>query len=420
MRVKPHRTAATLLLAATALCASPYGASAQQRGEPSPNVTVQERPRPDFDPIGIRAGSFFLFPSIGLAGVYDDNVFAEKDEESDFATVVTPLLRLRSNFSRHSLNLDVGAETAFYAKEDDNNYQDVFARGGGQLEITRDNLLNASFDLSRLHEDRDSPDDSGQDEITKYYSQKAGLSYRRNFNRLFAIVGSELLRFDYQDTDDENNDDRDRNQLLGRARLGYEIGPRLAAFVQGTADARRYDETPDDGGFDRDSEGYGARVGATVDITSILFGEVSAGYTYRNYDDEELDSVDGLGLGGSITWNVTPLTSIIFEALGEIQETTVAAGADRAAGNFQKTAGVDLTHELLRNVLLNANAAYIRDDFEGIDRTDDSVLLGGGVSYLLNRNLSLDATYSFRNRFSDESDEEYTRNIIMLGLTAKL
>lgn len=421
MRVKPHRIAAALLLATTALCASPDGASAQQRGEPNPNVTVQDRARPDFDPIGIRAGSFFLFPSIGLAGLYDDNIFAEDDdEEGDFAAIVTPLLRLRSNFSRHSLNLDVGAETAFYAEEDDNDYQDVFARGGGQLEITRDNLLDASFDLSRLHEDRDSPDDTGQDEITDYYRQQAGLSYRRNFNRLFAIVGSEIVRLDFQDTDDENNDDRDRNQLVGRARLGYELGPRLAAFVQGTADARRYDETPDDGGFDRDSEGYGARVGATVDITSILFGELSAGYTYRTYDDEELDSVDGFSFGGAITWNVTPLTSVIFEGLGEIQETTVAAGGDTAAGNFQTSLGVDVTHELLRNVLLNANAGYIRDDFEGIDRTDDSVLVGGGVSYLLNRNLSLDATYSFRNRFSDDSDEEYTRNIILLGLTAKL
>lgn len=418
---------AAVLLVTTALCATGAGAAWAQQGrdgEPDPNITVQQRARPEFDPLGIRAGSFFFYPSIGLEGLYDSNIFAtDDDEEDDFASILTPRLQVRSNFSRHSLSLDAGAETAFYLDENDNNYQDVFLRSAGRLEITRDNLLDGNFTVSRVHEDRDSPDDTGVDEITTYQNHALGLSYRRNFARLFGVVGGELRRFDFDDADDTNNDDRDRNQYLTRLRVGYEVSPRLAGFVEGTLDARRYDQTPDDLGIDRDSEGYSLRAGAEVDITSIIFGEVSAGYSGRTYEDDELDSVGGFSFSGAITWNVTPLTSIVFEGLGEIQETSVGAGdgtGDEATANFQKSLSVDVTHELLRNVLLNANAAYIRDDFEGIDRSDDSVLVGGGVSYLLNRNLSLDATYSFRNRFSDESDEEYTRNVLRVGVTAKL
>ncbi len=419
MRETRNRTV-ILMLVTTALCA-PGVASAQQDGEPERNVTVQDRPRPEYDPIGIRAGSFFFYPSVGLQGLYDSNVLAvDDDEEDDFAAILTPRLQVKSNFSRHSLALDVGAETASYLDENDNDYQDVYARGAGQLEITRDNLLNGNVTVSRLHEDRDSPDDTGTDEITTYQNHLLGLNYRRNFARLFAVVGGELRRFDFDDTDDVNNDDRDRNQYLARARVGYEVSPRLDGFVEGTVDARRYDETPDDTGRDRDSEGYSLRAGADVDITGIVFGELSAGYSQRKYDDEALDTVDGLSFGGAVTWNVTQLTSIVFEGLGEIQETTVTAGGDEATANFQKSISVDVTHELLRNVLLNANAAYIRDDFEGVDRTDNSLLLGGGVSYLLNRNLSLDTTYSFRTRDSDDSEDEYTRNIVRLGLTAKL
>ena len=419
MRETRNRTA-ILMLVTTALCA-PGVASAQQEGEPERNVKVQDRPRPDYDPIGIRAGSFFFYPSVGLQGLYDSNVLAvDDDEEDDFAAILTPRLQVKSNFSRHSLALDVGAETASYLDENDNDYQDVYARGAGQLEITRDNLLNGNFTVSRLHEDRDSPDDTGADEITIYQNHLLGLNYRRNFARLFALVGGELRRFDFGDTDEVNNDDRDRNQYLARARVGYEVTPRLNGFVEGTVDARRYDETPDDTGRDRDSEGYSLRAGADIDLTGIVFGELSAGYNRRKYDDDALDTVDGLSFGGAVTWNVTQLTSVVFEGLGEIQETTIVAGGDEATANFQKTISVDVTHELLRNVLLNANAAYIRDDFEGVDRTDYSLLLGGGVSYLLNRNLSLDATYSFRTRDSDSDEAEYTRNIIRLGLTAKL
>jgi hypothetical protein len=417
MRENRHPIAALLLVTA-ALCV-PAAASAQQ-DEPDRNVTVQDRPRPDYDPLGIRAGSFFFYPSVGLQGLYDSNIFATDDEEDDFASILTPRIQVKSNFSRHSLAFDVGGESAFYLDENDNNYNDVYARGAGQLEITRNNLLNGNIAVSRLHEDRDSPDESGADEITEYQNHLLGLSYRRNFARVFGILGGELRRFDFEDTDDINNDDRDRSQYLARARVGYEVSPRLDGFVEGTVDARRYDETPDDIGRDRDSEGYSLRAGADIDISGIVFGELSAGYSRRKYEDDELDTVNGLSFGGAMTWNVTQLTSVVFEALGELQETTVNFEGEEATANFQKSFSVDVTHELLRNVLLNANAAYIRDDFEGTDRADDSLLLGTGVSYLLNRNLSLDATYSFRTRDSDSDEAEYTRNIIRLGLTAKL
>lgn len=405
----------------TALCA-PGMALAQQQGQPDPNVTVQDRPRPDYDPLGIRAGSFFIFPSLTVQGGYDDNVYATNDdEEDDLFAVVAPEVLVQSNWSRHSLNVRVGAESGLYREEDNNNYFDFFTNANGRLDITRDNILSGGVELSRLHEGRADPDSAGAEEdVTEYWRGSTRLDYRRNFNRVFAIIGGDFQRLDFEDTGDQNEDDRDRNQYRARARVGYEISPRFAGFVEGTYDVRRYDETPDDEGFDRDSQGASARGGVEIDITSILFGEVAVGYTRREYDDGDLDTVDGVGFGGTLTWNVTPLTSIIFEAIGEVQETTVDFEGETASANFQKRAGVDVTHELLRNVLLNANAAYTRDDFEGTERSDDSIDLGAGVTYLLNRNLSLNATYTFTTRSSDDDDEEFDRNVVLVGITARL
>ena len=36
--------------------------------EPERNVTVTNRPRPDFDPRGIRAGAFLIFPDVNVVG----------------------------------------------------------------------------------------------------------------------------------------------------------------------------------------------------------------------------------------------------------------------------------------------------------------------------------------------------------------
>lgn len=426
MTLELHRMAAWLAVT-TALCVP--GVAAAQQDEPDPNVAVQDRPRPDYDPLGIRAGSFFIYPSLTVQGAYDDNIFAtDGDEEDDFIAVISPQIEAQSDWNRHALSVGVGAEGGLYQDTSDNNYFDFTANADGRLDITRADTLRLGVELSRLHQDRESPDDrqgddadaANDEEITKYWLGQSRLDYRHNFNRLFTVVGGDVSRFDFEDADDINNDDRDRNQYRGRVRVGYQVSPRLAGFVEGVYDVRRYDQTPDDEGLDRDSEGFAVRAGTEIDFTGILFGEVAVGYTHRMYDDDELDSVDGISALGTLTWNVTQLTSIVFTGQADVEETTVTAEDDRATADFQKTIAIDVTHELLRNVLLNGNAAYIRDDFEGTDRTDNTVTAGAGVSYLLNRNLSLDASYSFSTRDSDEDDEEYTRNIFRVGVTARL
>lgn len=404
----------------TALC-TPSIVAAQSGQEPNPNVTVQERARPDYDPLGIHAGSFFIYPSLTVEGAYDSNVFAtEDDEEDDVFATVSPRIAAQSDFNRHALNFSVGAEGAAYEEFDDNNYLDFFGDASGRLDITRNDILSGALGLSRLHEGRESPDSVGAGEdVTEYWQQVARLGYRRNFNRVFALLGGDITRFDFQDSGDINQDDRDRNQYRSRLRLGYSISERLAGFVEGIYDIRRYDQTPNDAGVDRDSEGYAVRAGTEIDITGILFGELAAGYTHRSYNDNELDSFSGVGGSGKLTWNVTPLTSVIFEARGEIEETTVVVDGDPASGSFEKAVSIDVTHELLRNVLLNGNLAFLRDDFEGTDRTDNTFQAGAGVTYLINRNLSLDATYRFSTRDSDTA-ADYTRNIVRLGVTARL
>lgn len=386
----------------------------------NPNVTVQDRERPDYDPLGIRAGSFLVFPELGIEGGYDTNVYASNDDEQDdFFATVRPAVEARSDWSRHALNVGFGAEAAQYAQEDDNNYEDFYFDTTGRLDITRADSLSGALEFDRLHEDRESPEDEGEGtEITSFYQPVARLTYRHNFARFYTQVGADLTRFDYEDSGDVNEDDRDRNQYRGLLRVGYEISPRIETFVLGTYDIRRYDETPNDQGINRDSEGYTGRAGLGVDFTGILFGEASVGYTQRDYEDD--DSVGGLSGSAGLTWNVTQLTSILLNAESEIRETTVTFEDDEATARLDSRIGLDVTHELLRNVLLNANTSYTRSDFEGTSRVDDTYEVGGGVTYLLNRNLSLEATYRYSNRQSDESDSEFARNIVLLGVTARL
>jgi hypothetical protein len=46
--------------------------------------------------------------------------------------------------------------------------------------------------------------------------------------------------------------------------------------------------------------------------------------------------------------------------------------------------------------------------------------VGPDITYLLNRYLSVGAGYTFTTRDSDDSDREFTRNLIAVRLTAQL
>ena len=40
------------------------------------NVTVRQRPHPEYQPAGIQTGGFILYPSVTASSAYDDNIFA--------------------------------------------------------------------------------------------------------------------------------------------------------------------------------------------------------------------------------------------------------------------------------------------------------------------------------------------------------
>lgn len=399
-----------------ATLASPMALAQQAAPEPERNVTIEERRRPQFDPLGIRAGGFLIYPSIQVGTEYNSNVFASRnDEEDDLGLLIRPRITANSQWSRHALNMSLFGDVGLYKEFDENDYQDFGASLNGRLDITRNDILFGNVSLQRRHETRESPEAIQTGDLVTYFDGLAQIGYRRDFNLVFFVVSGAFNRLDYQE-EDRNEDRRDLIDLNGDLRVGYKVSPRFNLFVQGDYTIVRYDKTPDNSGLDRDSKGFGFSVGTEIDITGILFGEVQVGYVQREYDDDDLDSVSGPGGQAKLTWNVTGLTSVIFEAGGGIVETT----QNGASANLQSNVALEVQHELLRNLLLNGRLSYTRDDFDGIDRTDNTYRARAGVRYLLNRNLSVEGGYEYSTRDSDVGGAEYDRHLVRLGLTARL
>lgn len=407
-----------LLCTAATVAAVPAAAQEDQRGVP-----VQERARPDYDPINIRVGSFLLAPEVSLIQEYNDNIFAEDtDTDSDLITVVAPSIELNSDWSRHALSFEAGAELGRYWDNTDENYFDYGIGVDGRLDVLRETFITGGLRYQQLHEDRGDPNATvAALEPVQYDLLTASVAGFRGLGRASARVSGNFRSYDYdtvplQGGGTSNDDLRDRNEYEVGARVSYELVPDVVPFLQAAYNWRRYDRA---GAIGRDSTGYRAEVGTTLNFGGVTTGEVFVGYLRQDYDSPQLETMDGLSFGGSVLWNPTPLTSVQVALARAVEETSTAT----ASGFLSTVGSVRVDHELLRNVLLDSRVSYGQDDYQGIDREADTLEIGAGVRYLVNRNLSAGFGYTYKDR--DVSGAigmtgDYTQNVFLLSVTGRL
>ncbi len=419
---EPFETAATQTAAGDVQVAQGVTTYEQRRREPDRprrGETVQSRARPQYDPLGVRMGSFVLFPNLAVQEQYESNIYAtSNDEDDDFITRVLPNLRLQSDWNNHELVVETGGDIGFYADHSDEDFQDYYVASRGRIDVRRSTQLTLGGAFRHLHESRESPDSPGPntaDEPTQFNTYSAETNLRHDFGRINASVGGSFTRFSFEDPNavgggEVNEHDRDRDVYVGTARVGYVIQPAYEAFVRATYNKRVYDGTEAGTGIDRDSQGVSGVVGLDVDFGGIVFGDFFLGYGYQDYEDSSLDSFGGLAGGADMTWNVTGLTTITGILSGEIAETTETG----ASGRLVTTGQIGIDHELRRNIILGGNVRVTRDDFEGISRTDWIYGAGADATYLINRYLRAGLGYEFVKRDSDVSSEDFTNHTILV------
>jgi hypothetical protein len=124
-----------------------------------------------------------------------------------------------------------------------------------------------------------------------------------------------------------------------------------------------------------------------------------------------------------VVWNFSTLDTAKFGATRTVNNANAAVvGTATSPGYLASVETISLDHELLRNVLLNANASYEEDDWKNISRNDHVYGLGAGAKYLMNRNLYLGATWNFYKRNSSGTAQgvSFYQNIFLLRLSTQL
>lgn len=405
------------LLAGTVVALTLSSQAALAQDEDATNndvVSISQKPRPLYDPLGIRAGSFVIKPSIKAEEVFRSNIFhTQNNEIDDIISVVTPAVNISSDWNNHFVSLDASADIARYADNTDENYEDILIDAYGRYDVLRDTYLDLGIKYEEKHEERGSPDDTAGAKPTTYDVLTGTAGFSRKLRKISLEVTGEVKEYDFANTNGTDNSGRDRTQSKVTTKIGYEIIPNYEAFIRASYDVRKYDNTT---ALDRDSDGYDVVVGTEIDITGKVKGSVYAGYMDRSIDATTLKDVNDVKFGGDILWNPTGLTSVFAGIDRTIEETSIATSSAYVA----TTSSVSVEHELHDNIILNANVSFSKNEYEGgtgTQREDDILSAGVGVKYLLNRNVHLSAGYNYETRDSNIVNAGYDDNKVMLRLT---
>lgn len=360
--------------------------------------------------LGIRAGGFILAPSISVTEEFDSNVFlSETNEESTFRTIVAPRLEIRSDWNRHAVRLEAGAEYGFFTHDSDDQYLDYDVTLFGEVDITRAARINTSLGYSRLHDARGSIDAPGNiAEPIGYDALRFDIQGDVAFNVLQISPFLAVQMLDFDDAPligggTNNQDDRDRVDLTAGVEVSYVVRRGYEAFVRGSYLSADYDAAQDDTGVNRDSDGWRVLGGMKLNLTRLLEGSVGVGYTQRNYDSAALSDISGLSAEAQLVWTPNRRLELTFTANRDIDESTLAGSSGRTTtGALFAT-----SYELLRNLSINSELSFAQLDFEGISRVDNIFGAGLGLNWSVNRNFSIQPRYEFGLRDSNAAGRDY-------------
>jgi hypothetical protein len=376
-----------------------------------------------YEPVGVRIGTFTLFPEVEFAGAYFDNLLrTSTDRRRDIALETRPAARLTSNWAVHALELGARGFASFHddlPSEDDRAWT-IDARG--RLDVTRRTNIEASLSRDVAQESRGTINTrSGTSGRTDVTSDRANLALNHRFNRLSVQLRGAISDRDYSSATDDNgqfvsNDDRDATQKEAAVRATWSFKPEFGVFGEAGIDERGFRAASLSDGVKRDSSGERYRVGISFGNTGqIIRGEAAIGHLRQTFDDWRLPEITGVIVDANVAWRVTGLTSLLFTGRTDIGESTVAG----SGGALTRQGGVEVRHAFRRNLVGSAGLTLARADYAGIDLIEDSVTALAGLEYFISRDVTVFGRYAHVDFSTNQAAGNYTADEVRIGVRVR-
>lgn len=413
----------TLVAVVAAMSLMPFAAHAQDSNfARDRNTSVASRIPAGYEPLGLRVGSFNVAPTLSLGLEKNDNIYYQSiDKTGDLISQIAPTVTIASDWGRHEITASLAADYANYEKHTTQNTLSWNAGLAGRLDIHGANYAFGGLGYSQNYEPVYASATSGQLEPVKpvkYDATQANLGFVVEGNRLKFTGSTGYADYNYFDTTTltgkpVSEQSRDYSSWVWTGRGDYAVSPDTSIYAILNANTRRYRLDTVKG---QDSDGYDFGVGADFDLTNLVTGSFQVGYLDQKYKNPQYKAIKAPAFKATISYFPTEMTTVHFTANRTVNETPQVNASGFLSSDF--SAGVD--HELLRNLVLSADYEYITDKYHGlaIDRHDSRSALNFGARYLISRNLSVNAgyTYSELKSHGKQAIPSFTDNAFRVSL----
>jgi hypothetical protein len=376
---------------------------------------VADRDRKYVLPDGILAGNYLIFPSLGAAVVYDDNIFkSNADKRSDVRSEITPSLHFTSQLPRHVLDLSLDGKIVSYLDNPDQDYADIRARLDGALHFDHAHTLAAGILSAIEHEEvRDIAAPADAAEPTTIFHNRATTGITRDVGRLYGTLSTSFESWDYEDvkgTDGTTIDQDVRDLDLWSATL--KAGSRFSPGFEAIGKVRGLRALNDGiGAQNRDSTGYEVAAGVAFETSPLLRWRLLGGYGLRDFDEPGQKSVDSLLLEGEVQWLPTQRVTVYGTVSRAIVDTLSADAGGRVETAFHGRLDYDLWH----SAVLRFDVEVSEADFTGADRRDRTYGARIGLDYYYTKNWLFSLGYEHQFRDSTDDAFDMSRNRFTVG-----
>jgi len=172
---------------------------------------------------------------------------------------------------------------------------------------------------------------------------------------------------------------------------------------------------------DRDSGDhtiYNPSAGFDWDVTKDSGISLGLGILHSEWDNDNDDSTDPfLEMDAYKTFNFSPRGSLTITGSSGYNEGS--EDADSLGYNIYYQAGLQLNYQLLKRLSSNVFGSYERNDYkEEEDRTDNTIYLGGGLSWSPLKWLRLNLSYSYEDFDTDANERgDYKENKVTFSVS---
>lgn len=368
--------------------------------EMDPRTAIEDRARPEYASPPITVGAFEVVPRIEVGTEYVDNLYASDQFDVDDVILTTRAsvsVADRRKDRELRLNLSAGYQTFLDNKASDRVQLNARLRGRLGLGSATRPFFGAMFrqnDTSAIGLDPGS--DPAQPIRSSIYGVNLGIAQDIGDFTLETEGRVNDYQYDGQfifEGQPINSNLRDYTYYEGRARASYSSRPDQRFYIEGRYgkfDSANVGLTVPPNLtnlflFDRSGTNLNLVGGIQFQITEVLSLDANVGYNELRFDDPRQPTLSGVSFSAIAYYSPSRLTRFQLRAARSVDDTL-----NPLFSTFLRT-GVSAVgeHELLRNLILRAEAEYARFSAGDLNIDGEEYRTALGAIYYLSPHLSL-------------------------------